>query len=163
MQTIFSYIFRSARWCITHPWLAYVLTIGALMGFDIFFPLLPIAPRDVKGILEIERKVHPIFFTLCYAWYVVGVAKLAAKSWPHSVLALFMASTHMYPFWEMKRLNAASDHHPWGTWEQALTLGTLVLFFIGIPVLVSWLCVNRIPGWRAGDAPSPPAECSPQL
>jgi hypothetical protein len=66
-----------------------------MMGFMFLFPLLPFAPHDVREALAIERKVEPIFFGLCYAWYVIGVGKLAARPWPHSLLALFVASIHI--------------------------------------------------------------------
>ena len=158
-----SSIIHSVRWCVVHPWLAYLFTFGAMIAFMSVFPLLPMAPHDVKGALEIESKVQPIFFGLCYAWYVVGVGKLAGRPWPHFIFALVVASIHMFPFWEMKQLNAASDHHPWGTWEQASTLGTLVITFLGIPIFANWLCANRIPGWRADDYVHTPAKSSHQI
>ncbi len=52
---------------------------------------------------------------------------------------------------------------PWRTWEQASTLGTLVIVFIGVPIFINWLCANRFLGWRAGDLLHTAAKSSPQI
>jgi hypothetical protein len=64
----------------------------------VLFPLLPIGPSDVKGALQIERKIQAMSFTLGYACYAVGVGKLAGRPWPHLILALFVASIHIFLF-----------------------------------------------------------------
>ena len=116
-------------------------------------PVHLVSPNDIERALHIERVLGDIVLGLCYVWYVVGVGQLSVRSRPHALLALFIASIHMSPIWEMKRLNAASDHHPWGAWEQSSTLVSLFILFIGVPMFANWLVADRVPGWRPRMAP----------